>query len=145
MRSKSLVHDDLHRPICLGRQQFVAFANDKAEFVSTAVACRNPAFRCLHVDLFDLRTAEHELLSGSRLLRTHDVQPVVPCRFPVLLVDGVQPAQAVVGRPLLYKTTPEFLESFGLRSLDDLPPMELEQGQPLELDLLTANLAAAQS
>lgn len=50
----------------------------------------------------------------------------------------------VVGRPMLYKTTPEFLESFGLRSVDDLPPMELEQGQPLELDLLTANLAAAQ-
>lgn len=48
----------------------------------------------------------------------------------------------VVGRPMLYKTTPEFLESFGLRSLDDLPPMELEAGQPLELDLLTANLTA---
>lgn len=48
----------------------------------------------------------------------------------------------VVGRPLLYKTTPEFLEAFGLRSLDDLPPMELEKGQPLELGLLTANLAA---
>jgi segregation and condensation protein B len=48
----------------------------------------------------------------------------------------------VVGRPMLYKTTPEFLESFGLRSLDDLPPMELEQGQPLELDLLTANIIA---
>ena len=48
----------------------------------------------------------------------------------------------VVGRPLLYKTTPEFLESFGLRSLDDLPPLELEQGAPLELDLLTAGIAA---
>jgi segregation and condensation protein B len=48
----------------------------------------------------------------------------------------------VVGRPMLYKTTPEFLESFGLRSLEDLPPMELEQGQPLELDLLTANITA---
>jgi segregation and condensation protein B len=48
----------------------------------------------------------------------------------------------VVGRPMLYKTTSEFLESFGLRSLDDLPQMELEQGQPLELDLLTANLNA---
>lgn len=46
----------------------------------------------------------------------------------------------VVGRPTLYKTTPEFLESFGLRRIDDLPPMELEQGQPLELDLLTATL-----
>jgi len=49
----------------------------------------------------------------------------------------------VVGRPLLYKTTADFLESFGLRSLDDLPPMELEQGQPLELGLLTANLTAS--
>jgi segregation and condensation protein B len=48
----------------------------------------------------------------------------------------------VVGRPMLYKSTPEFLESFGLRSLDDLPPMELEAGQPLELDLLTANITA---
>ena len=28
----------------------------------------------------------------------------------------------VAGRPMLYKTTPEFLESFGLRSLEDLPP-----------------------
>lgn len=48
----------------------------------------------------------------------------------------------VVGRPMLYKSTPEFLESFGLRSIDDLPPMELEAGQPLELDLLTANIIA---
>ncbi len=39
----------------------------------------------------------------------------------------------VVGRPLLYKTTRFFLESFGLRSLDELPPLELEAGQPLEL------------
>lgn len=48
----------------------------------------------------------------------------------------------VVGRPMLYKTTPEFLESFGLRSLEDLPQMELEAGQPLELDLLTAAMTA---
>jgi segregation and condensation protein B len=41
----------------------------------------------------------------------------------------------VVGRPMLYKTTPSFLESFGLRSLDDLPDLELEPGQPLEFDL----------
>ncbi len=41
----------------------------------------------------------------------------------------------VVGRPMQYKTTPFFLESFGLRSLDDLPALELEPGQPLELDL----------
>ncbi len=41
----------------------------------------------------------------------------------------------VVGRPMQYKTTPFFLESFGLRSLDDLPQLELEPGQPLALDL----------
>lgn len=62
------------------------------------------------------------------------------------LLDRILIAEAgrkdVVGRPMLYKTTPEFLESFGLRSLDDLPPMELEAGQPLELDLLTANITA---
>ena len=42
----------------------------------------------------------------------------------------------VVGRPMTYKTTPLFLESFGLRSLDDLPQLELEPGQPLELNLV---------
>ena len=41
----------------------------------------------------------------------------------------------VVGRPLIYKTTQLFLESFGLRSLEDLPPLELDPGQPLELNL----------
>ncbi|MEO6914014.1 MAG: SMC-Scp complex subunit ScpB [Candidatus Baltobacteraceae bacterium] len=48
----------------------------------------------------------------------------------------------VVGRPMQYKTTPDFLESFGLRTIADLPQMELEAGQPLELDLLTANVTA---
>ncbi len=41
----------------------------------------------------------------------------------------------VVGRPMQYKTTAFFLESFGLRSLDDLPELELEPGQALEFDL----------
>ncbi|MEO6834944.1 MAG: SMC-Scp complex subunit ScpB [Candidatus Tumulicola sp.] len=41
----------------------------------------------------------------------------------------------VVGRPMQYRTTPFFLESFGLRSLDDLPEPELDPGQPLELNL----------
>lgn len=49
----------------------------------------------------------------------------------------------VVGRPMLYKTTPDFLESFGLRSMGDLPPRELEQGQPLELELLSSGGAAS--
>ena len=42
----------------------------------------------------------------------------------------------VVGRPMQYRTTAFFLESFGLRSLDDLPELELDPGQPLELNLL---------
>jgi len=40
----------------------------------------------------------------------------------------------VVGRPMEYRTTPEFLESFGLRSLSELPPVDLE-AQALEIPL----------
>jgi segregation and condensation protein B len=49
----------------------------------------------------------------------------------------------VVGRPMTYKTTKVFLESFGLNSTDDLPPLELEPGQPLELNLLNLQPSAA--
>lgn len=49
----------------------------------------------------------------------------------------------VVGRPMQYKTTPFFLESFGLRSIDDLPQLELEPGQALEFDLGAAKTEAA--
>jgi segregation and condensation protein B len=42
----------------------------------------------------------------------------------------------VVGRPIQYRTTSLFLESFGLRSLEDLPQLELEPGQSLELDTI---------
>lgn len=31
------------------------------------------------------------------------------------------------GRPILYATTPEFLQQFGLNSLDEMPPMEQEE------------------
>jgi segregation and condensation protein B len=41
----------------------------------------------------------------------------------------------VVGRPMEYKTTPEFLESFNLRSLAELPPVDLDAAT-LELPLL---------
>ena len=35
------------------------------------------------------------------------------------------------GRPILYHTTPEFLQHFGLNSLTDLPPLEREEnGDP---------------
>jgi segregation and condensation protein B len=31
------------------------------------------------------------------------------------------------GRPILYASTPEFLQHFGLSSLEELPPLELDQ------------------
>jgi segregation and condensation protein B len=43
----------------------------------------------------------------------------------------------VVGRPVEYKTTPEFLESFNLRSLAELPPVDLDAAT-LELPLTVA-------
>ncbi len=51
----------------------------------------------------------------------------------------------VVGRPMLYKTTPEFLQSFGLRSLDDLPEMQMPSGEPLDLDTLTAAMTSSET
>ncbi|MEO6991720.1 MAG: SMC-Scp complex subunit ScpB [Candidatus Baltobacteraceae bacterium] len=44
----------------------------------------------------------------------------------------------VVGRPLLYKTTADFLESFGLRSVSELPPVDLDAVNPPELPLASA-------
>ncbi|GAC1539560.1 MAG: hypothetical protein NVS3B10_04260 [Polyangiales bacterium] len=41
----------------------------------------------------------------------------------------------VPGRPMLYKTTAEFLEAFGLRSLEELPPIDVEGTAPVELAL----------
>jgi segregation and condensation protein B len=33
------------------------------------------------------------------------------------------------GRPILYGTTPEFLQYFGLNALDEMPPLQLESDQ----------------
>jgi len=48
----------------------------------------------------------------------------------------------VAGRPMEYTTTPEFLESFGLRSLAELPPVDLE-AEARELTLPIAAEAVA--
>ena len=41
----------------------------------------------------------------------------------------------VPGRPIQYKTTPDFLRTFGLQTLEDLPPIEkINFGEPLGLD-----------
>ena len=40
----------------------------------------------------------------------------------------------VPGRPILYRTTPDFLRTFGLSSLEELPPIDkISFGEPLEL------------
>lgn len=39
------------------------------------------------------------------------------------------------GRPMLYKTTPDFLEAFGLKSLEDLPAVDFDALQPREVEL----------
>ena len=49
------------------------------------------------------------------------------------LVEGGR--KEVAGRPILYKTTPEFLEAFGLRSLEELPPIDVDAGLPIEMSL----------
>ena len=50
----------------------------------------------------------------------------------------------VVGRPLLYGTTREFMEHFGLKDLGDLPSLEELQGVPSELREV-AGIAATES
>lgn len=41
----------------------------------------------------------------------------------------------VPGRPIQYKTTPDFLRTFGLSSLDELPPIEkIAFGEPVEAE-----------
>jgi len=44
----------------------------------------------------------------------------------------------VPGRPILYQTTPDFLRTFGLQSLEELPEIELmnfqARPQPIQED-----------
>ena len=40
----------------------------------------------------------------------------------------------VPGRPIQYKTTPDFLRTFGLQSLEELPPIDkIAFGEPIEI------------
>jgi segregation and condensation protein B len=40
------------------------------------------------------------------------------------------------GRPILYSTTPEFLQHFGLNSLNELPPLELKENDEGDVTVL---------
>ena len=49
----------------------------------------------------------------------------------------VQGRKEIIGRPILYGTSREFLEYFGLNSLEELPPIEefVQQGEAIEASL----------
>lgn len=49
----------------------------------------------------------------------------------------IQGRKDIIGRPLLYGTSREFLEYFGLNSLEELPPIEefVQQGEAIEASL----------
>ncbi len=45
----------------------------------------------------------------------------------------------VPGRPIQYKTTPDFLRTFGLSSLEELPPIDkIAFGEPIEEEVMDA-------
>jgi segregation and condensation protein B len=48
------------------------------------------------------------------------------------------------GRPMLYKTTPEFLEAFGLNSLGELPAVDLDALASREVELPMTGLASSE-
>ncbi len=62
-------------------------------------------------------------------------------RLSLIRITGRKEA---VGRPLLYGTTREFLDHFGLRNLEDLPSLEDLQGVPAELKEV-AGISATES
>ena len=48
----------------------------------------------------------------------------------------------VPGRPILYRTTPDFLRTFGISSLEELPPIEkITFGEPVEVSETAAEAA----
>ena len=52
----------------------------------------------------------------------------------------------VPGRPILYRTTPDFLRTFGLSTLEELPPIEkVHFGEPIGEQTTMEELAAANS
>ena len=52
----------------------------------------------------------------------------------------------VPGRPIQYKTTPDFLRTFGLRSLDELPAIDrIDLGQKLSMEQLEAQTAGEEN
>jgi segregation and condensation protein B len=91
-----------------------------------------------------LSTAAHETLSiiaYKQPLTRAEIEQIrgveVIAALETLLEKGlirVVGRRETVGRPLMYGTTPDFLRHFGLRSLEDLPPIDSftpPEGSPL--------------
>jgi segregation and condensation protein B len=76
-------------------------------------------------------------------IRGVDVDGVVETLLKLNMIR-ILGRKEVVGRPLLYGTTREFLEHFGLKNLDELPSLDELQGVPAELREV-AGIAATES
>ncbi|MGH7728044.1 MAG: SMC-Scp complex subunit ScpB [Vulcanimicrobiaceae bacterium] len=86
--------------------------------------------------------AYHQPVTKAEIeaIRGVNVDGVVATLLDRRLIEEVG-RREVAGRPIEYRTTAEFLESFGLRSPADLPALEFEQAEP-ELPLAAAAAAA---
>ena len=74
-------------------------------------------------------------------IRGVDVDGVVTTLLSRRLIK-IAGRKEAVGRPLLYSTTPEFLEAFGLKDLAELPSLK-ELGPPLDAEEITTTAAPA--
>jgi segregation and condensation protein B len=114
-----------------------------AEFVKALLAARpvrltRAALETLAVVAYRQPVTRPEI----EAIRGVDVDAVLAtlCERRLVRVLG---RKDVVGRPLLYGTTPEFLETFGLKDLASLPTLEELGASADALELAAAEVAAA--
>lgn len=111
-------------------------SGEMADYVTKALETRKPP---------KLSSSQLETLTIICLLPAGDERPLME------QIRGVDSAYSVAallnkklieeagrlnvpGRPIQYKTTPDFLRTFGLSSLEELPPIEkITFGEPVEL------------
>jgi segregation and condensation protein B len=123
-----------YRLACIaGSWQFVSHA-DYAPWLKALLGEKNrpsrlsqPALETLTIVAYrqPITRAEIEQIRGVA------VDGVVATLLERALIENAGRAE-VVGRPMQYKTTPQFLEYFGLRSLDDLPAADELRRIPIE-------------
>ena len=119
--------------LALGSWQFVSHA-EYAPWLKPLLGEKNrpsrlsqPALETLTIIAYrqPMTRAEIEQIRGVA------VDGVVATLLERGLIENSGRAE-VVGRPMQYKTTPQFLEYFGLRSLDDLPAADELRRIPIE-------------